>query len=392
MIYQLVNISLPEVFKRYSDKYNIFKDLLSNDLRALEIRYIEKKLADDLMKIYLEKKEICYKIVNNDNTVNLLALGNFSILHEISKEIIPLGYEDLGFKINRLFHNYSDYSTKSITIAGREFDLTKSYSVGILNVTPDSFSDGGKFSTVDKAYRRALFMLRSGIDILDIGGESTRPGANPVDEDLEIERVIPIIRKILSKRPETLISVDTTKAKVAELALESGAKIVNDISAMTFDKKMMGVVSKFKATIMIMHIKGTPKTMQDSPKYSDVVSEVYDFLAERVAELEKNQINNIIIDPGIGFGKRIEDNYELLRRLDEFKGIGKSIMVGVSRKSLIGDLLKVNIRNRDSATSSLELYSIMNGARFFRTHNAKIAAHTKKMAQALLNPYEISNV
>ena len=186
--------------------------------------------------------------------------------------------------------------------------------MGILNVTPDSFSDGGLYLHEDDAINHALKMIEDGADIIDIGGESTRPGSDVVSEDEEINRVIPVIKKILDKKPEAIISIDTTKSKVAEEALKNGAQIVNDISGLTFDSEMIAVVKKYDASIIIMHIKGTPKNMQQNPHYDDVVKEVLNFLKAQSQNAEQEGLSKIIIDPGIGFGKRIQDNFELIKK------------------------------------------------------------------------------
>ena len=215
--------------------------------------------------------------------------------------------------------------------------------MGIVNVTPDSFSDGGNFFDTDKAVNYALSLLDEGADIIDVGGESTRPGAKPVGIEEEINRVIPVIEKIIDKRPKSIISVDTTKSEVAEKALQAGAQIVNDISAATFDTKILDVVKKHNAIIVLMHIKGTPQNMQDAPYYENVVEEVKDFLSRQINKAESLGIKNIIIDPGIGFGKRVFENYELLKNIKTLGELNYPILVGLSRKSFIEKALNFSI-------------------------------------------------
>ena len=241
--------------------------------------------------------------------------------------------------------------------------------MGILNVTPDSFSDGGLYINSDDAAEHALEMINDGADFIDVGGESTRPGSDIVTEDEELKRVIPVIKKILSAAPETIISIDTTKSKVAEEAIKNGAKIVNDISGATFDEEMLTIVKKFDASVILMHINGTPKNMQQNPYYENVVEEIYDFLFERIKAAEGLEIKNIFVDPGIGFGKRIEDNFEILRRLEDFKSLGFPIVIGTSRKSFLGKTLNLDITERDTATAITESIAVKNGARIIRTHN-----------------------
>ena len=208
--------------------------------------------------------------------------------------------------------------------------------MGILNVTPDSFSDGGRFLDGRPAVEHWLQMAADGADIIDVGGESTRPGSEAVSAQEEAERVVPVIRE-LAKSVDVPISVDTYKASVAQAALDSGALIVNDISAATFDPEMPSLLAKRRCAAILMHIKGTPRDMQTNPTYEDVVTEVREFLAQRVNALVEAGADEegLMIDPGIGFGKTVEHNLELLRRLDELKAVGRPIVVGTSRKSMI---------------------------------------------------------
>lgn len=391
MTIQIVNISYHDVFKRYGGKYNIFRDLYEKDLLGLEIRNIEQELSEKVRRIFLDNKEICYSVKNENNCSDFLALGSFSVLKDLSKIVLSAGNEDLGYKISKVFGNIRNYDQKYFKIDSLIYPLTNSYVMGILNVTPDSFSDGGKYFNTDDAVRHAIEMIDEGADFIDIGGESTRPGSEKVETDEELRRVIPVIEKLISKRPGAIISIDTTKSAVAKEALNSGAKIVNDISGGTFDKNILNVVSEFKAAMVIMHIKGTPKVMQNNPFYEDVVSEVYDFLSEKAEEAEKYGIKNLFIDPGIGFGKRVEDNFELVKRLNEFKSIGYPILIGMSRKSFLGKTLGNNIDERENATTVAETIAVNNGARIVRTHNVKNAAEAKKIINFVNNPEKFFN-
>ncbi len=272
-----------------------------------------------------------------------------------------------------------DYQFKKYKIGNRSFDFSKAFVMGILNVTPDSFSDGGLYLHEDDAINHALKMIEDGADIIDIGGESTRPGSDVVSEDKEINRVIPVIKKILDKKPEAIVSIDTTKSKVAEEALKNGAQIVNDISGLTFDSEMIAVVKKYDASIIIMHIKGTPKNMQQNPHYDDVVKEVLNFLKAQSQNAEQEGLSKIIIDPGIGFGKRIQDNFELLKNLSEFKELNYPILIGISRKSFLGKTLNLEIDKRDTATAIMEGIAVKNGASIIRTHNVKNGVQVCKL-------------
>ena len=366
--------------------------MYEKDLLGLEIRDIENELSEKVRKIFLDNNEFCYSKKNEKgNKSDFLALGSFSVLKDLSRQVLSAGNEDLGYKISRIFSNTKDYDSKHFKIASVKYSMNQSYVMGILNVTPDSFSDGGKYFNVDTAVNHAVEMIEEGADFIDIGGESTRPGSEKVETGEELRRVIPVIEKIIEQKPEAVISIDTTKSLVAKEALNAGAKIVNDISGGTFDKNILKIVSDFKAALVMMHIKGTPKSMQQNPYYDDVVSEVYDYLSERVEEADKAGIKNLFIDPGIGFGKRVQDNYELLKRLDEFKSIGCPILIGLSRKSFIGKSLNKNVDERDNPTAIAETIAVNNGARIVRTHNVKNAVEAKKIINFVNNPEQFFN-
>ena len=257
--------------------------------------------------------------------------------------------------------------------------------MGILNVTADSFSDGGVYFNNEKAIARAIEMIELGADIIDIGGESTRPGSEPISEEEELNRIIPIIKEILKLKPETILSVDTTKANVAEEALKNGAVIVNDISGGTFEPEIFEVVGKNNATMIIMHIKGKPKSMQLSPEYSDVVSEVYEYLLKQSSIAAEHGTENIIVDPGIGFGKRIQDNLTLINNLEEFLSLGFPILIGLSRKSFIGNILNLPVDERDDPTNSMNMFALAKGARIIRTHNVKQGVQTCKLFNEVIS-------
>jgi dihydropteroate synthase len=256
--------------------------------------------------------------------------------------------------------------------------------MGILNITPDSFSDGGKYYQLDKALFHVEEMISQGVDIIDVGGESTRPFSNPVELDEELNRVIPIIENI-NKNFDIIISIDTYKSRVAEEALKNGAEIVNDISGFTFDEKMVDITSKYNATCIVMHIKGTPKNMQVDPKYNNVVEEIYNFLNQRVEILRERSIQNIIIDLGFGFGKSLDDNYILLNNLKSFKKIGCPILSGISRKSMIGKVVDVDPENRVSGTLALNTIAILNGTSILRVHDIKENYQAIKVIQKYLS-------
>lgn len=248
--------------------------------------------------------------------------------------------------------------------------------MGILNVTPDSFSDGGLFADSGQAVERALRMIEEGADIIDIGGESTRPGAEPVQTEEEIRRVIPVI-KDLRRQSKISISIDTMKASVAARALEAGATMINDVSAGRFDPEMISLAARSRVSICLMHMKGEPRTMQQNPVYKDVVAEVKAFLKGRIDVCLVAGIaqEKIIIDPGIGFGKRVEDNVRLLKELDSFQDLGCPILIGTSRKSFIGHLTGAEVQDRLPGTLASLAIAIQKGANILRVHDV---AETKQ--------------
>ena len=256
--------------------------------------------------------------------------------------------------------------------------------MGIVNVTPDSFSDGGKYFSIDQAVTQGLKLIDEGADIIDIGGESTRPGSDSVSLEEELKRTTPVIKSILHLRKDAIISIDTTKSEVAKQALDNGAQIINDISGLTFDENMTQVAKEYDSCVVIMHIKGNPKTMQDNPDYTDVVKEVYDFLLVQSIKSKQNGVDKIIVDPGIGFGKRIEDNFSLIKNLEYFQSLGYPVMVGLSKKSFIGRTLDLDINQRDVGTVIMETISILKSARIIRTHNVKYCNQIVKLASHIL--------
>lgn len=263
--------------------------------------------------------------------------------------------------------------------------LKKTYIMGILNVTPDSFYDGGKYNNVEKAIHRGLQLIEQGADILDIGGESTRPGALPVSLDEELKRVIPVIEGI-TKRVKIPISIDTYKAKVAEEAINAGASIINDISGLRFDPEMAYVASKYNTPVILMHIKGNPKDMQKNPHYYALIPEIIEYLRTSIiiAKEAGIQEDKIILDPGIGFGKLPEHNLEIIGNLREFTSLGKPILIGVSRKSFIGKILNdAPPEGRLEGTAAAVAVSIINGANIVRVHDVDYISKIVKVVDAI---------
>jgi dihydropteroate synthase len=257
---------------------------------------------------------------------------------------------------------------------------------GILNVTPDSFSDGGDFFDPEAAARRAEALLDEGARVVDVGGESTRPGSDPVPEVEEMRRVVPVVGKILEARPEAPVSVDTYRARTAESALEAGASIVNDVTALRGDGRMAPLVADAGCPVVLMHMLGEPKTMQMEPRYGDVVREVRDFLAERAEYAIASGVDaeNIILDPGIGFGKTLEHNLTLLRRLGEIVDLGFPILLGASRKRFIGTIIGAEgAKERVFGTVATTVLGYERGATLFRVHDVGANREALAVAEAV---------
>lgn len=264
-------------------------------------------------------------------------------------------------------------------------DLSTPRVMGILNITPDSFYEGSRLKNADEALKKTEQMLNEGADFLDVGGMSTRPGSEILSETDELNRVIPIIEIILKNFPETLISVDTWRSKVALEAVGAGAAIVNDISAGSLDSELFQTVAKLDVPYILMHMQGTPQTMQQNPVYKDVVLEVNQFLSEKIIELRKLGVSDIILDPGFGFGKTIDHNYRLLKNLNLI-GFGEfPILAGLSRKSMIKKLLDVDEKNALNGTTAVNMIALQNGANILRMHDVKEAKQCVQIWQELKN-------
>lgn len=261
--------------------------------------------------------------------------------------------------------------------------------MGVVNVTPDSFSDGGLFLDPDAAVTHGLKLAADGAGVLDIGGESTRPGAEPVPVDEELRRVVPVIERLAAADAQLELSIDTTKREVAEAALGAGARIVNDVSALRFDPSLAGVIAEHRAGCCLMHMLGEPRTMQRRPRYEDVVSEVKAFLEERLALAVAEGVGEerVWLDPGIGFGKSVEHNLELLRRLGEIAAIGRPVVVGTSRKSFLGKLVgERDGGGRLPGTIATNVLALERGASVFRVHDVAEVVDALTVAAATVGP------
>ena len=326
-----------------------------------------------------------YAIPPHGEKTDALVIGTKTQLRILSMKM-KMQYERLneaGEKISGLIESME--KTHEINIGKTLRTGKRTLIMGILNVTPDSFYEGGKYSSVESALERAREMVEEGADIIDVGGESSRPGSLPVSKDEELSRILPVI-KAISDELDVPISVDTYRAEVAEEAIKAGAGMVNDITAMGGDDGMAKVVSEHGVPICLMHMKGTPQNMQKNPHYDDTMAEITKFLHERAEYAMAKGIDekNIILDPGIGFGKRtgegIEDNCEIIARLAELKSLGFPVLVGASRKTFIGNLSNTRVEERLEGSLGAEAMAIANGADILRVHDVK---ETKRMAMVV---------
>lgn len=275
------------------------------------------------------------------------------------------------------------YKQHTIRFGGELLDLSKPRVMGILNITPDSFYDGGKYSTLKDILLHTEKMLSEGTDIIDIGAISTKPGAIEISEEKEMERLIPVLKEIRKQFPKTIISIDTFRHGIAERAIESGAHIINDISGGTFDNKMFETIAHLKVPYILMHIQGTPQTMQIAPSYHNITHEIISYFAEKIMHLKNLGVADIIIDPGFGFGKTIAHNYEIMKHLEDFKLLEMPILMGVSRKSMIYKLLNISPNEALNGTTTLHSIALLKGANILRVHDVKEAVEVVKIMEMM---------
>jgi len=259
--------------------------------------------------------------------------------------------------------------------------------MGILNVTPDSFSDGDGNLDLDERFVFTEEMINDGVDIIDIGGETTKPYSNGTSTNVELDRVLPILKRIKKKYPNLPVSIDTRKSEVADECLKHNANIINDVSGLQYDSEIADVVGKYDASLVITHSSGVPKDMQDNPVYDNVVADVFNFLKEKIEFAKEKGVNKIIVDVGIGFGKRLEHNIELLRNIDNFKWLNVSMLLGISRKSFIGEITKIErASDRDFATMVYHTLLLKNkNINIIRVHNVKLAMQMKRVFLSINN-------
>lgn len=362
-------------------------------VRTLKLKGIDSREANIMkceayacgMSAYIPEDVMLFNSAKSDILISGTISQFTALCYRLKNQMLSL--PEIAEKIKNTIVNYDIYG-RECEIKGKKFQFSnKGYIMGILNITPDSFSDGGKyFGNIDDAVRRAVAMLEEGADIIDIGAESTRPGASYVSKEEEIDRIVPVIEKIV-KETGAIISVDTYKSETAREALKAGAVIVNDISGLKSDVKMAEVVSDADAAVVIMHMQGVPQNMQDNPQYEDVVEDVISELKESIsiAKIAGIQDNKIVVDPGLGFGKSLKDNLEIVNRLKEFKTLGYPILIGGSRKSMVGNVLNLPVEERVEGSLAVAAAAAMNGASVFRVHDVKETKRVIQMIDAIKN-------
>jgi len=312
---------------------------------------------------------------------DVILMGTRAQISRAARKLLQMNYWGLRETGEALLAQLKQ-KAKEWGLRGKTYNMEENtYLMGIINVTPDSFYRGSRINP-ERAGEIAERMAEEGADFIDIGGESTRPGAEPVPLEEELKRVVPAVREV-RKRVDLPISVDTYKAEVARAALEEGADIINDISALRFDPAMAEVAARYKVPVILMHIKGKPRDMQKSPHYEDAVKEILLFLKERAAFAQEAGIENIAVDPGIGFGKRLEDNLEILRSIEAFASLGYPVLVGHSRKSFIGVLTGAEVEERAAPSASLTFYLALKGVSLIRVHDIKINKMSLDLAKGI---------
>lgn len=327
-------------------------------------------------------------ITHGVESTDVLLIGTAKQLQELADKLSwqPFGLPELGERIAALLTTLSDGSRTVLGARGHNLALSERVHImGVLNVTPDSFSDGGEYMRPTAALDRAMAMVNEGADIIDVGGQSSRPGSEAVPEAEELKRVVPVIERIQEKWSGP-VSVDTSRASVAAAAIEAGASIVNDITAFTAEPEIARVTADTGAACVLMHMRGTPATMQNDPSYEDLVGEIALFLRAAVDRAESAGVgpNQIVIDPGIGFGKTTEHNLAILRHLPELRALGKPILVGPSRKSFIGNVLDLPVGERLEGTLATAAYAVVQGARIIRVHDVRPVVRAVRMVEACM--------
>lgn len=347
-------------------KFNLFKIHNLTCPQATVIKQLSLSIGADAA---IHRDVITCKIDKTDILIGCTDSQLKFLCEKLKKQPFKLA------KLSEYLIQFLNKTPQELKIREKTFEWTKkTYIMGILNITPDSFSDGGNFNSPQKAFEQAKIMIKAGADIIDIGGESTRPFAKEVSPEEELKRVIPVIQKIRESNKNIIISIDTRNSLVALEAIKTGADIINDVSGLEWDVKMVKIVSELQVPVVIMHSQSNPETMQINPTYEkNIIDEIYENLSNKI----KNAISygiklkNIIIDPGIGFGKTLEHNIEIIKRINEFKYLGCPLLVGVSRKSVISNLLNPSIEEREEANISVNSYLVSQGVNIIRVNNVE---------------------
>jgi dihydropteroate synthase len=330
------------------------------------------------------KKEVASFTVSRSDVLLIGTEAHYNkVIPELRRQ--PFSLSHLSCELEQILKNIKR-ERFILSLGDKQLDLAKKVAImGILNLTPDSFYDGGRYTQEKKALVRVEEMASHGADLIDVGGESTRPGATKVSTEEELRRIIPIIGKI-KKLFEIPVSVDTYKAQIAQEAIEAGADMINDISGLRFDSEMKQVVAKYKVPLVLMHIKGTPRDMQSNPYYDSLLGEITSYLGESILIAKEAGIDEerIVIDPGIGFGKSVRHNLEIINKLSELKSLGRPILIGVSRKSFIGNILNLPLQERLEGSLAATCLAVTQGARIVRTHDVKETRRAIDLTQAIL--------
>ncbi len=275
------------------------------------------------------------------------------------------------------------YTNKTLNVSGKLIDLRSPAVMGILNVTPDSFYDGGKFTVLDNIRSHVNDMLKEGAMFIDVGGYSSRPGAIDISEKEESERVLPVLELIVKEFPHALVSIDTFRSTIAKHAIEAGASIINDISGGDLDEKMFETVASLKVPYILMHMRGTPQTMKGLTQYDDLIKEMTLYFQEKIQTLHQIGVTDVIVDPGFGFAKTIEQSFEILRHLDAFQVLGKPILAGLSRKSMIWKTLGTDAKGALNGTTALNSIALLKGANILRVHDVKEAVECARLFEKI---------
>lgn len=377
------------------------KHIIEEEMKRIGISYLGLKIVTPKTNLYAIKvKEIDNRAAAILKQEMLSAGGDVAIPEFVSAfkmgkcDVIIIGtevqYKVLAqklivqpFDLKELAAKIEDsFKGKPLLLSWKKYKLSlknNKYVMGIVNLSPDSFYDGGRYSTLDDVKEHVEQMVKDGVDIIDVGAESTRPGTKSISLEDEKKRLIPVL-KMISKMTKKPISVDTYKPEVAQMAINNGATIINDVTGLK-NKRMISLIAKHNIPVVIMHMRGTPSTMQQNTEYKDIMSEIVEFFRERIEFAVKNGIkeDKIIIDPGIGFGKSIEGNFLIIKRLEELKTLKKPVLIGLSRKSFIGKVLNLDIEQRLSGTIAMNMISLLNGADIIRVHDVKEAVEQKKL-------------